>query len=84
MDEVSFMDSSGGQALVDFFYLKICLGRFDPCSLPHVFKFESHPVLYGSKPQTKTLSWMELPDNMTYCLCYGSVAGQSAGIPGCP
>ncbi|CAB4277237.1 unnamed protein product [Prunus armeniaca] len=52
---------------------------------PHVFKFESHLVLYGSNPPTKTLSWMELPDdNMTYCLCYGSVAGQSAGIPGCP
>lgn len=46
--------------------------------------FESNPVLYGSKPPTKTLSWMELPENMTYCLCYGSVAGQSAGIPGCP
>lgn len=29
MDEVSFMDSSGGQALVEKIYLKICLGRFD-------------------------------------------------------
>ncbi len=51
-------------------------------TLPHVFQFESHPVLYGSKPPTKThetLSWMELPDNMTYCLwlrCW-TVSGNS-------
>lgn len=35
-----------------------------------LFQFESHPVLCP-------LERMELP--VTYCLCYGSVAGQSAG-----
>lgn len=52
-------------------------------TLPHVFQFESHPVLYGSsKPPTKThetLSSMELPDDMTYCLwlrCW-TVSGNS-------
>lgn len=47
-----------------------------------VFQFESHPVLYGSKPPTnthETLSSMELPDDMTYCLwlrCW-TVSGNS-------
>lgn len=52
-------------------------------TLPHVFQFESHPVLYrSSKPPTKThetLSSMELPDDMTYCLwlrCW-TVSGNS-------
>ena len=51
-------------------------------TLPHVFQFESHPLLYGSKPPTKThetLSSMELPDDMTYCLwlrCW-TVSGNS-------